>query len=659
MDEILSELFASARDSLRKGDTDTALGFLDRILEQDLTHAGAWKLLHQEIGGDSSLQEFQIDYVGSYYPEKLHLFTSPAAETVAETPEERELEQPEPSKRKKPKDSLRRITIPRDRKKEKSDRPRKPLFPRPKTGPVPNPRRIKTEPRADSAKETEEKTGPDFLSRLAGRTPDFLKRFMRRFGLGPGLLQWPNLRVFRRSGKKEPAEKQTFVRVTPPKVSEPPPTLETSLLSSAKKIEKKSKDTQEDGDNGSISLQGVGKIGTIKVLVVDDMAQTRQSLQKLLLLEPNVDVVGLARTGKQAVQLAVQKEPDVVLMDINMPDMDGLEATRQIKEKLPLAQVIMLTVQDDPVYMREALRSGARDFLIKPPGIDDLFAAIHQAEHYRQVERGRQEKLFPELYSDDEIAIGRQSPGPIISVFSPKGGVGCTTLAANLAVALHSEDTPAVLMDGQLKYGNTALFFNEQGRTSVLDLATRLDDLEPDFVREVAIPHAVSGVSIIPAPARPPEPNQVNGDQLVGLLTYLQPMYGYVVVDLGSNLDNWTLPILESSDLVFLVITQDIPAINDARRFLELAPKIGIRPERVTLVLNQYHKRINVEPDRISAILKKEISCVVPLDSRIVIPSVNRGMPFMTNTAAKSSPIGLSLLEMAGLVRDKIVQIGP
>ena len=119
--------------------------------------------------------------------------------------------------------------------------------------------------------------------------------------------------------------------------------------------------------------------GKIKVIIVDDIAETRENIRKLLQFEPDVEVVGVARTGAEGIQVAMEQHPDVVLMDINMPDMDGITATERIREKVPATQIVILSVQSDSNYMRKAMLAGARDFLTKPPDLDELISAIGRA----------------------------------------------------------------------------------------------------------------------------------------------------------------------------------------------------------------------------------------------------------------------------------------
>src|ERR1044071_6003447 len=180
----------------------------------------------------------------------------------------------------------------------------------------------------------------------------------------------------------------------------------------------------------------------IRVLIVDDVSETRENVRKLLQFESDVDVVGLARTGKEAIQLSQELNPDVVLMDINMPDMDGISATEAIRAKQPAVQVVILSVQSDQNYMRRAMLAGARDFLTKPPMGDELISAIRRAGAMAQTERSKnvQVQAVVSALGNSAVVSGFGMPkGKIVVVYSPKGGAGCTTIAVNLALTLHNE----------------------------------------------------------------------------------------------------------------------------------------------------------------------------------------------------------------------------
>ena len=115
---------------------------------------------------------------------------------------------------------------------------------------------------------------------------------------------------------------------------------------------------------------------TIRVLVADDQAMVRAGLQLLLSGEPGIDVVAVAGTGREAVAQALRLHPDVVLMDIRMPELDGLEATRQILAADESARVLVLTTFNLDEYVYEALRAGASGFVLKDDPPESLIAAV-------------------------------------------------------------------------------------------------------------------------------------------------------------------------------------------------------------------------------------------------------------------------------------------
>ena len=113
-------------------------------------------------------------------------------------------------------------------------------------------------------------------------------------------------------------------------------------------------------------------------MLVDDHELVRQGIAAMLNGTGDVNVVGVARTGREALEVARRELPDVVLMDVKMPDMDGLEATRKIKEERPRTAVVMLTMHDNPAYLRDAVRAGAAGYLLKDVSKDELVDAIRQ-----------------------------------------------------------------------------------------------------------------------------------------------------------------------------------------------------------------------------------------------------------------------------------------
>jgi len=398
-----------------------------------------------------------------------------------------------------------------------------------------------------------------------------------------------------------------------------------------------------------------------RVLIVDDVAETRENIRKLLQFESDVEVVGAARSGKEGIQLAKELDPDVVLMDINMPDVDGITATEIIRQKAPHIKVVILSVQGDQNYMRRAMLAGARNFLTKPPMGDELISAIRRAGEIARTERAQAASLRT-IPAAMNAGASPASPlgfgltrGKVVSVYSPKGGTGCTTIAVNLAVALHNEDTRVVIVDSNLQYGDVAMFFNEQGKNTISDLAPLADELDSEIVDGVLVKHAATGISILASPSRPEQADKVNADQFLKVVDFLRRMYAYVVVDTATYLSDVTIAAIDVCDVLVLVTTQDIPSIKNSRLFLDLMQTLKIDRSRVVFVMNKFDKRIAITADRVSENLKQEVAAILPLEERVVIPAVNRGVPFMIDN--KTQPIARGIFGLAESVRARVAAL--
>jgi len=114
----------------------------------------------------------------------------------------------------------------------------------------------------------------------------------------------------------------------------------------------------------------------IRILLVDDHALVRHGFRMILAAQPDMEIAGEAGNGREAVELAQKLKPDVVVMDVAMPELNGIEATRRIIELAPRARVLALSMHKDAVYVREILRAGARGYLLKDSADADLLAAV-------------------------------------------------------------------------------------------------------------------------------------------------------------------------------------------------------------------------------------------------------------------------------------------
>ncbi|MBS0017059.1 MAG: response regulator transcription factor [Arthrospira sp. SH-MAG29] len=133
----------------------------------------------------------------------------------------------------------------------------------------------------------------------------------------------------------------------------------------------------------------------IRVLLVDDQGIIREGLRSLLEAKPDLEIVGEAENGKLAVELALKLKPDVVLMDVRMPIMDGVAAMRSLAEQQPEIKVLVLTTFDDDEYITQAMQSGAKGYLLKDTPSDELAQAIRAVyQGYTQLGPGLFEKVM-------------------------------------------------------------------------------------------------------------------------------------------------------------------------------------------------------------------------------------------------------------------------
>ena len=128
----------------------------------------------------------------------------------------------------------------------------------------------------------------------------------------------------------------------------------------------------------TIDCPDIGAVKLISVLVADDHAAIRKSLKIVLELDGDLQVVGEAKNGREAVQLALSLRPDVIVMDLAMPLLNGLQATRQIREALPMIRILIFSGHPDPEYIKQAIVSGASGYLVKQSSTQFLAEAVRE-----------------------------------------------------------------------------------------------------------------------------------------------------------------------------------------------------------------------------------------------------------------------------------------
>jgi DNA-binding NarL/FixJ family response regulator len=155
---------------------------------------------------------------------------------------------------------------------------------------------------------------------------------------------------------------------------------------------------------------------TIRVLIADDHTIMRAGLRSLLEKEDQIEVVAEAENGRKAVQLAVENEPDVVVMDVSMPDLNGIEATSQVLESLPKAKVIALSMHTDKRFVMGMLRAGASGYLLKDCASRELASAIVTVASNKKY-------LSPDIAGvviEDSLYGGQQEENTVSSILSAR-----------------------------------------------------------------------------------------------------------------------------------------------------------------------------------------------------------------------------------------------
>ena len=365
---------------------------------------------------------------------------------------------------------------------------------------------------------------------------------------------------------------------------------------------------------------------TIRVLIVDDIAETRDNLEKLLFFEKDIQVVAKASTGREAVAMSKQHQPDVVLMDINMPDMDGIAATEAILSQVPTIQVIMMSVQGEQDYLRRSMLAGAREFLTKPISAEELYHAIRHVYRLQTTQR-RYSTAAPA-----EAAHGGESAGPqgqIVAVFSPKGGAGTSVVSANLAVALRQlTNKKVVLVDGNLIFGDLGVIMNLVSNKTIADLANRISELDRDLINDVLATHT-SQVKVLLAPPNPQTGELVTSDHLRAILEQLRKEYDYVVVDTQSSFQDRALAVLDIADRIVTLMTLEMPCIKNIKLFLEVAELLEYPAEKILLVLNKADSRLGIRVENVEENIQHKVAMQIGNAAHEMTLSINQGVPLV------------------------------
>ena len=396
----------------------------------------------------------------------------------------------------------------------------------------------------------------------------------------------------------------------------------------------------------------------IRVLIVDDIPETRDHLAKLLGFETDFEVVGLAASGREAIEMAKRLTPDVVLIDINMPDMDGITATEHLAAEVPATSVVMMSVQGEADYLRRSMLAGAREFLVKPFSSDELTSSIRQV--YTR-EREKLARIAVQPAGAGSVPAVRPAtpgtsatredaePGRVVAVFGPKGGVGRTTLAVNLAVAAATElGQRTCLMDASFQFGDVGVLLNLNPKNkSIADLIPELESGEPESLDTFIINHS-AGIRVLLAPPSPEMAELITPHGAKRIIEALRMSHDLVVVDCMSSFNDTTLAILDLADVVLTMLSLEITSIKNIRLFLEVAEQLGYGQDKVRLVLNRADSSLGIRVADVEHSIGRRVDHTIVSDGRSVVYALNRGVPFFLSN--REAQVSQDILRLASAV---------
>jgi pilus assembly protein CpaE len=374
----------------------------------------------------------------------------------------------------------------------------------------------------------------------------------------------------------------------------------------------------------------------IRILVADDTEETRSLVSRYLEFNDRFELVGTAENGKKVIEMIATLNPDVVLMDINMPIMNGLEATEYISNHFPQVMVIIMSVQSEVGYMKKAMVSGAKEYIIKPFTIDDLNQTILSTY----------DKLKDRVRVEPQAGPLNQSESKVITVFSSKGGVGKSVIATNLALALSKTTKEKVaLLDFDIQFGDIGMIMNLKPKATMTELIDEHMSGDPEGIRNYML-EVTEELDVLLAPRKPEYAEYVSEKHIKEIIKTLKKMYKYIVIDTATNFEDTTLSALDASDKIYYIATMDLLAIKNTKLGLDVMNSLRYSQDKVRVLINRNIKS-SIQIADVEKILNFKIQDLLPEDGKTLLKSVNQGIPVLSDGRMTSTKFGKKIMKMA------------
>lgn len=370
----------------------------------------------------------------------------------------------------------------------------------------------------------------------------------------------------------------------------------------------------------------------IRVALVDDEPEVLARVTALLQKEPDLEIVGTGRDGREALQLANRARPDVMVLDVNMPLVNGIQAAARITNMFPGIGLIMLTTADSSVVVKQAFKAGAKDFLNKLTEVPALPRVIREVD-------ARRDKAAPS-----------RGLASVWSFYATKGNSGCTTLAVNTAFDLVTLGYRVLLVDLDLVNGDCAFQLNlpqgQSGRNLFANLGA-IGELTEDSLRPFTRRYQAPGMmhtplSVLESPCTLTPTDPATADRVAQVLDLMVTLYDHVVIDLPPGLirDRAVIAAMDLSERVFAVFNREMSALRTMAPFIAALARGRFPMERLSLLMGSlveqqgFDYRGWFEPRR-AGLAKMGLREVldVPRDTASCGLALSRGVPVLGENA--------------------------